>query len=274
MLIKRKYVLHIILLVLGVLMIVPFIWMISTSLKSYSEVYVYPPTLIPEELKLENFIRAWNAAPFARFFINSIFVTISITFGQVLTGILAGYAFARLNFKGKNYVFLLFLSTLMIPRQVILIPVYVIISKIGWVDTYQALIFPFIASAFSVFLLRQHFLSIPKELEEAAIIDGCSKLKFIFKILVPLSKPAIAAVTLFSFRAAWNQYLWPLIVINSEKMRTLQIGLRYFVSQGGGNSEWHYLMALSLIVMLPVLIVFLSSQKYFIRGIASTGLKY
>lgn len=168
---------------------------------------------------------------------------------------------------------MLFLATLMVPTQVTLIPTYIVMSKIGWINTYQGLIVPFLSTAFSVFLLRQFFLTVPPELEEAAIVDGCGKLRFIFTILMPLAKPAIASVALFGFLGSWNSYLWPLIVINSNNMRTLPIGLRYFVSQQGGGSEWHYLMAASLIVMLPVLLVFFFAQKQFIEGIASTGIK-
>ncbi|HBN96827.1 MAG TPA: ABC transporter permease, partial [Firmicutes bacterium] len=165
------------------------------------------------------------------------------------------------------------LATLMVPTQVTLIPTYIVMSQMGWIDSYQALIIPFVSTAFSVFLLRQFFLTIPKELEEASIMDGCSKLRFICSVLMPLAKPAIASVSLFGFLGSWNSYLWPLIVINSNQMRTLPIGLRYFVSQQGGGSEWHYLMAASLIVMLPVLIVFFAAQKQFIEGIARSGIK-
>ena len=214
-----------------------------------------------------------SAAPFATFYLNSIFISAATTVGQVVTGVLAAYAFARLEFTGKDFLFLVFLGTLMVPSQVTLIPTYIVMSDIGWVDTYEALIVPFIASAFSVFLLRQFFLTIPPELEEAAIMDGCSKLRFIVFILLPLSKPAIASVSLFTFLSSWNSYLWPLIVINSNKMRTLPIGLRYFVAQQGGGSQWHLLMAASVITIAPVLLVFFFTQKQFIEGIAQTGIK-
>lgn len=269
----KHLIIHVVLIVLGAAMILPFVWMISTSLKGYHEIFRYPPTWIPDTIRWSNYLEVWKLAPFGRFYANSIIVAVVTTGGQVLTGVLAAYAFARMEFWGRDKMFLLFLATLMVPAQVTLIPTYIVMSQIGWIDSFQALIVPFIASAFSVFLLRQFFLTIPKELEEAAIVDGCSKLRFIFGILIPLAKPAIASVSLFAFLGSWNSYLWPLIVVNSNQMRTLPIGLRYFVSQQGGGSEWHYLMAASLIVMLPVLIVFFLAQKQFIEGIAKSGIK-
>lgn len=269
----KHFIIHIILIALGVCMIVPFVWMISTSLKGYHEIFRYPPTWIPESFRWQNYIEAWNLAPFDRFYFNSTFVAVVTTVGQIITGVLAAYAFARMEFKGRDQVFMMFLATLMVPTQVTLIPTFILMSKIGWINSYEALIVPFISTAFSVFLLRQFFLTIPQELEDAALIDGCSKMRFIFTILMPLAKPAIASVGLFGFLGSWNSYLWPLIVINSNQMRTLPIGLRYFVSQQGGGSEWHYLMAASLIVMLPVLIVFFLAQKQFIEGIAKSGIK-
>jgi multiple sugar transport system permease protein len=215
----------------------------------------------------------WKLAPFGRFYVNSVFVAVATTAGQVITGVLAAYAFARMEFAGRDKIFMVFLATLMVPTQVTLIPTYIVMSRIGWIDSYKALIVPFVATAFSVFLLRQFFLTIPRELEEASIMDGCSKLRFIFSVIMPLSKPAVSSVALFGFLGSWNSYLWPLIVINSNQMRTLPIGLRYFVAQQGGGSEWHFLMAASLIVMLPVLIVFFLAQKQFIEGIARSGIK-
>ena len=269
----KQFVIHFVLIVLGAAMILPFAWMISTSLKGYHEIFRYPPKWIPDSPQWSNYLEVWKLAPFGRFYVNSVFVALVTTVGQVITGVLAAYAFARLVFWGRVKAFLLFLATLMVPTQVTLIPTYIVMSQMGWIDSYQALIIPFVSTAFSVFLLRQFFLTIPKELEEASIMDGCSKLRFIFLVLMPLAKPAIASVSLFGFLGSWNSYLWPLIVINSNQMRTLPIGLRYFVSQQGGGSEWHYLMAASLIVMLPVLIVFFAAQKQFIEGIARSGIK-
>jgi multiple sugar transport system permease protein len=270
---SKQFVIHFVLIVLGAAMILPFAWMISTSLKGYHEIFRYPPKWIPDSPQWSNYLEVWKLAPFGRFYVNSVFVALVTTVGQVITGVLAAYAFSRMEFWGRDKVFMLFLATLMVPTQVTLIPTYIVMSQMGWIDSYQALIIPFVSTAFSVFLLRQFFLTIPKELEEASIMDGCSKLRFICSVLMPLAKPAIASVSLFGFLGSWNSYLWPLIVINSNQMRTLPIGLRYFVSQQGGGSEWHYLMAASLIVMLPVLIVFFAAQKQFIEGIARSGIK-
>ncbi|HHT91547.1 MAG: carbohydrate ABC transporter permease [Bacillota bacterium] len=269
----KKLSIHFVLLVMGAAMVLPFAWMVSTSLKGYHEIFRYPPQWFPDTAQWKNYLEVWKLAPFGRFYVNSLIAGISTTAGQVITGVFAAYAFARMEFWGRDKVFMLFLATMMVPTQVTLIPTYIVMSKIGWIDSFEALIIPFISSAFSVFLLRQFFLTIPKELEDAAIVDGCSKMRFIFRILMALAKPAIASVSLFAFLGSWNSYLWPLIVINSNQMRTLPIGLRYFVSQQGGGSEWHYLMAASLIVMLPVLIVFFLAQKQFIEGIAKSGIK-
>ncbi len=269
----RKLSIHVVLIVLGAAMILPFVWMVSTSLKGYHEIFRYPPNWIPDSPQWSNYLKVWELAPFGRFYLNSVVVGLLSTAGQVFTGIFAAYAFARMKFKGRDQVFMLFLATLMVPTQVTLIPTYIVMSRIDWIDSYQALIVPFLATAFSVFLLRQFFMTIPNELEDAATVDGCSRLRFIFRILMPLAKPSLASVSLFGFLGSWNSYLWPLIVVNSNKMRTLPIGLRYFISQQGGGSEWHYLMAASLIVMLPVLIVFFFAQKQFIEGIAKSGIK-
>jgi multiple sugar transport system permease protein len=269
----KKLIIHLVLIILGITMVVPFLWMVSTSLKGFHEIFRYPPTWIPEKPQWSNYLQVWKLAPFGRFYVNSVFVAVATTAGQVVTGVLAAYAFARMEFAGRDKIFMVFLATLMVPTQVTLIPTYIVMSRIGWIDSYKALIVPFVATAFSVFLLRQFFLTIPRELEEASIMDGCSKLRFIFSVIMPLSKPAVSSVALFGFLGSWNSYLWPLIVINSNQMRTLPIGLRYFVAQQGGGSEWHFLMAASLIVMLPVLIVFFLAQKQFIEGIARSGIK-
>lgn len=269
----KKLIIHLVLIILGITMVVPFLWMVSTSLKGFHEIFRYPPTWIPEKPQWSNYLQVWKLAPFGRFYVNSVFVAVATTAGQVITGVLAAYAFARMEFAGRDKIFMVFLATLMVPTQVTLIPTYIVMSRIAWIDSYKALIVPFVATAFSVFLLRQFFLTIPRELEEASIMDGCSKLRFIFSVIMPLSKPAVSSVALFGFLGSWNSYLWPLIVINSNQMRTLPIGLRYFVAQQGGGSEWHFLMAASLIVMLPVLIVFFLAQKQFIEGIARSGIK-
>lgn len=254
------------------LVIAPFLWMISTSLKGATDVFAYPPAWIPKTLHWENYIDAWHAAPFARYFTNSLFVAVVVTVGQLLACSLAAYAFARLEFKGKSVMFALFMSTTMISTQVTLIPSYMIINQLKWQDTYQGLIVPFLANAFGVFMIRQAFMTLPKELEDAAKLDGCGRLRFLWQIAVPLTRPVLSAQALFAFLGNWNSYLWPLVITNREEMRTLQIGLRYFVSQEGGT-QWGIYMAAAVLVTLPVIIFYFVVQKGFIEGIATTGLK-
>lgn len=262
---------HLFLSVTGALMLVPFAWMVLTAFKDYSELFAYPPRWIPERFLWENFKIAWGMAPFGRFYLNSTFVTTAATGSQVVLGALAAYAFARLQFPGREVIFVLFLSTLIVPVQATMVPLFVIMSKLGWIDTYQGLIVPFAARAFPIFFLRQFFLTIPNELEDAATIDGCGRLRFLRQIMLPLARPALGAITLFTFLHHWSDYVWPLIVTNSTSMRTLPVGLRYFISQQG--SYYHYMMAAGLIVMLPVLALFFAMQRQFIKGVVMTGLK-
>jgi len=250
----------------------PFIWMIVTSLKSPTEVFAYPPTWIPKEFQWSNYVEMWNKAPFGRYFMNSAIVAICVTIGQLTSCVLAAFAFARMEFKGKNVMFMIFLSTTMISSQVTLVPTYLVMRTLNWIDSYQALIVPFLANAFGVFMLRQSFRTIPKELEEAAKLDGCSRFRFLWQILIPLSKPILASQALFAFMGNWNSYQWPLIITNQDSMRTLQIGLRYFVS-GEGSTQWGIYMAAALVVTLPVIIIYFLVQKTFVESMASTGLK-
>ncbi len=269
---------HIILILGAVVMVMPFAWMLSTSLKNQNEVFSYPPEWIPSTLVWENYVRAWQAAPFARYFVNSIIVAVAVTLGTLVTSSLAAYAFARIRFPGRDALFAIYLSSMMIPHQMTIIPSYLVLGDLGalspalGLDTYFALIAPFLASAFGVFLLRQSFLTLPNELEDAAILDGCGKLGFLWRIVIPLSRPALATLALFTFMANWNSYLWPLIVTNSNNMRTVQIGLKYFVGQEGG-SQWALLMAAAVFVTLPIVMVYFFVQKQFVQGIASTGIK-
>jgi len=262
---------HIFLLVTSFLMIAPFLWMISTAFKGDAEIYVYPPKWLPSSLHWENFLHVWRTVPFWRFYLNSIIVTSIITIGQVVTATLAGYVFARIRFPGRDAIFYLYLSTLFIPTQVTMLPLFLIMNRLGWIDTYQGLTVPFLANAFAVFFLRQFFATIPRELEDAAIMDGCSRLRFLFQIMLPLSRPALATITLFIFLSHWDDYLWPLIITNSTAMRTLPIGLRFFVEEAG--THYHYMMAGTIIAVAPVILLFLVAQKQFIQGIAITGIR-
>ena len=252
--------------------ILPFVWMLVTSLKGQKEVFAYPPTWIPQHWQWQNYLDVWKDAPFAQYFINSTFVAVVVTIGQLTSCVLAAFAFARMNFKGKNVLFLIFLSTTMISTQVTLIPSYLIMKTFNWIDHYQALIIPFLANAFGVFMIRQSFRTVPRELEEAAKLDGCGRFRFLVQILLPLCEPILASQALFAFMGNWNSYLWPLIVTNSDKMRTLQIGLRFFVS-GEGATQWGVYMAAAVLICLPVIGIYFLVQKTFVESMASTGLK-
>jgi multiple sugar transport system permease protein len=262
---------HVALIGVGIVMIVPFVWMISTALKGSAEMYIYPPVWIPKEIHLENFKRAWQIAPFGRFYINSIFVATVITVSQVITGALAGYVFARLRFPGRDAIFYIYLATLIVPTQITMLPLFLIMNKLKWINTYQAMIVPFLSSAFIVFFLRQFFSTLPMALEDAAKIDGCGRVRFIWQVLLPLSRPALASIGLFTFLGHWNSYIWPLIITNSTNMRTLPIGLRYFVEESG--TQYNYMMAAALISIAPVVLLFFLAQRQFIESIALTGMK-
>lgn len=269
---------HLLLLVGAIAMLMPFAWMVSTSLKAQNEVFSYPPQWIPSQLLWSNYAQAWAAAPFGRYFINSGIVALAVTFLDLVTSSLAAFAFGRMQFPFRNALFTLYLASMMIPHQMTIIPAFLLLKNFGDIspalglDSYFALIAPFAASAFGVFMLRQSFMQIPNELEDAAVLDGCGRLGFLVRMVLPLSRPALATLALFAFQANWNSYLWPLIVTNSDQMRTVQIGLRYFVGQEG-SSQWGLLMAAAVFVSLPVVILYLFVQRQFTQGIASTGLK-
>lgn len=262
---------HLVLIAAGVVMTVPFIWMVSTAFKGDGEIYIYPPTWVPAEIHLENFSRAWNYVPFGRFYVNSIFIAVTVTVCQVFTAALAGYVFARVRFPGRDAIFYMYVATLIVPTQVTMLPLFLIMNELKWIDTYQAMIVPFLASAFIAFFLRQFFSTIPLELEDAAKIDGCGRSRFIWQVLLPLSRPALASIGLFTFLGQWNNYIWPLIITNTTKMRTLPIGLRYFVEESG--AQYNLMMAAAMITVAPVVVLFFIAQRQFIESIARTGLK-
>lgn len=253
----------------AVVMVAPFLWMLSTSFKGGGAIFDYPPSWIPDPLTFDNFREVWTVVDFDRYLFNSLFIAVCVTFGEVLTSALAAYAFARLRFPGRDAVFLMYLATLMIPGQVTIIPNFILMRYMGWINTYQGLIIPTAFTAFGTFLLRQYFLSIPRELEEAARVDGASYFEVWWRIIMPLASPAIATLGVFSFMGAWNSFLWPFIMVSTSDMRTLTVALRSLQSEYG--TEWGMMMAGSLIAMLPMLIIFLFAQRYFVRGIATTG---
>lgn len=262
---------HIILAFGAITMIAPFIWMLSTSLKSLNEVFVFPPTLFGESLRWNNYLQISDRFPFSIFFLNSMKIAVLVTAGQLFTCSLGGYSFARLKFPGRDIIFLLYLATLMIPYFVIVIPIFIMMRSFGWVDTHYALIVPGLFSAFGTFLMKQFFLTIPRELEDAAKIDGCTPFGIYRRIFLPLSKPALAALGIFTFMWSWNDFLAPLIFLNTITKRTIPLGLA--VMQGLYSTDWPSLMAASVLSVMPIIIVFLCAQEFFVKGITLSGLK-
>ncbi|HMN27559.1 MAG TPA: carbohydrate ABC transporter permease [Caldilineaceae bacterium] len=260
------------LIVAALLVSFPFVWMIRSSLMLEEEAMRFPPLWIPSQLTLAHYFDALTIQPFGRYIVNSLFIAIVVVIGQLLTASMGAYAFARLRFPGRDRLFLLYLATMMVPGQVTLIPVYVLISKIGWVDNYLALIVPGLFSVYLTFLLRQFFLLIPGELEDAARIDGAGYFRTYWTIFIPLSQPALATCALLAFMGSWTSFLWPLIVIRTKELRTVPIGLAA-LQQQMGYVDFPQLMAGSVMAILPIFILFLFLQRYFIEGIALTGLK-
>lgn len=253
--------------------VLPLLWMLATSLKEYSKVFVYPPEFIPNPVTFENYVKLFSTVPFGRYLLNTVFVTVTLTCSQLLFSSLAAYSFARLEFPGRDKIFLGYLATMMIPGQVTLISTYVIVSKMGMVNTYAALIVPnMFGSAIGTFMLRQFFITLPKELEEAARVDGCSKLRIWAQIILPLSKAAMVTLGIFVFLWAWNDMMWPMIVINSEHMRPLAVGIT-LLAHSKMSTDWAVLMAGACIGVAPVLVIYIWAQRFFIEGIAMTGMK-
>lgn len=254
---------------LAILTLIPIVWMILTTFKSEAEIAAQPPTWLPRAWHPENFEKAWTFAPFGRYLLNSIVMVGGITLLQVVTSIFAAYAFARLHFKWRDGLFLGYLGTLMIPPQIIIVPQFILVRSLHLVDTYLGLIIPQAFTAFGVFLLRQFFVNIPKELEDSARIDGCSRLGTLWRIIVPLSGPAIATLIIFTFMFNWNNLLWPLVIANTNKTIPVVVGLLNF--QGEHSTDWNLLMAAALITTIPVIIVFVVAQRCFVQGIALSG---
>jgi len=262
---------HLILLPIALVMVLPLVWMVVTSLQTLNETRHYPPTLIPSSLEWHNYTEILRDTGFVRWFVNTTIVTTVVVIGNLILCSLAGYAFARMRFFGRDVAFILILATLMVPFQVIIIPEFLIVRSLGMIDTLGALILPNLAGAFGIFLLRQFFRTLPIELEEAARIDGCSRLGVLVKIVLPLSGPALATLAVITFLWTWNDFLWPLIVIYSQNNYTLQLGLATF--QGAHQTTTNLLMAVNVLSMLPILLLFFFAQRYFVRGIATSGLK-
>ncbi len=280
----KRFLLHLFLITGAISMVVPFYWMISTSFKTTREILKFPPTWLPEHLLWENYIKAWDLVPFPRYFFNTTLMVGAVLIGVMVTSALAAYAFSRLEFKGRDLIFLAFLSTMMIPEPVYLVPSYLILANLpnpdfllglsqkpNWIDTFYALIVPWTVNVFSIFMLRQHFKTIPPSLFDAAVIDGCSEFGILWRIVIPLSKPALVTVAIFSIIGTWNSFMWPLVVTNSTDMRPIQVGLAFFAQEQG--IDYHLMMAAATFCTLPLLIVYFFAQKQIIQSFASSGLK-
>jgi len=268
----QRWVIFFLLLVGAVAFLIPFAWMISTSLKPLRETMVFPPQWIPSPPRWENYPAAIAEMRFFfRYLLNTLLLCILCTTGAVLSSALAAYGFSRIEWRGRDIVFGIVLTTMMVPFPVVMVPLYTLFRELGWIGTFRPLWVPsFFAAAFNVFLLRQFFRTIPKELSEAAVIDGCNEWKIFWRIILPLSRPALLVVALFQFMATWNDFLGPLIYLTDQQDFTLALGLQSFQSQSGGTS-WNLLMAASTIVALPVIILFFFTQRFFVEGIATTG---
>lgn len=272
---KKDYsvkILSYFILIIGVIWVLtPFVWMLLTAVKPAKEVLSMPPKWIPSKVMWSNFTDALKAVPFNRYLINSIIVAVAITIGELITTVFAAYAFAYIPFRLKNVLFIILVATMMVPSDILMIPNYVTLSNFGWINSYKALIFPWCASIFSIFLLRQQFSSIPKSYYKSAKMDGCSDLRFLFTILVPMSMPTIVSIAILKFINCWNSYMWPLIVTNTKEMRTLPVALAAFSTEAG--TRYHILMAFSVMMIAPIIIMYLFTQKYIIKGVSKSGLK-
>lgn len=273
--VSARIVGYLILLLVTGMMVVPFMWMVTTSLKAPGTEFSYPPQILPTQFDFSNYQRLFENLPFGQYFLNTLIITLVTVVGQIIICALAAYGFARLNFIGRDSIFVLYLTTMMIPFQITLIPLFLIITGLGWVNTYQGLIIPGISSAFGIFLLRQSFLNIPRDYHDAARIDGANEWTIFTRVFLPLTGPALATLAVFAFMGTWTDLLWPLLIARSEQMRTLELGLAYFNARPNAflQPNWPLLMAGSVVVMLPVLLVYIVAQRYFIQGIALSGVK-
>jgi multiple sugar transport system permease protein len=267
----RSGVSHTLLVVVAIVFLGPLVYAVSTSLKPADEVFTPSPHLFGSEIRWKNYADAFTFAPFDRYFLNSLFVAVAGTLVVVVASSMSAYAFARLRFRGREQLFVLFLGTLMVPQEVLIVPMYWLMQSLGWVDSYWALILPWAFTAFGTFLLRQFFLTVPAELEEAARVDGCGPFRSFLRIMLPLARPAIAVLTVFTFISFWGSFLWPLIIINSvEDKGTVPLGLAQFVGQQG--TQWNLMMAASVMAMIPTVLLVVLLQKHLVRGLLVTGL--
>jgi multiple sugar transport system permease protein len=263
---------HIVLILLGLSFLFPFVWMLSTALKPEAQIFKWPPEWIPDQFIWSNFPEALTFVPFGSYVMNTLTICFWCVVGTCLSSSLVAYGFSRIQWPGRNILFMIMLSTMMLPYQVTMIPLFVLFKQIGWVGTFNPLIIPsFFGGAFFIFLLRQFFLTIPHELTEAAKIDGCSEFRIFWQVILPLARPALATVALFTFMNTWNDFLGPLIYLNDDTMYTVSLGLQQFIGQYG--TRWGMLMAASTVATLPIIILFFFAQKTFIQGVSTTGIK-
>lgn len=267
----KRLVIHLVLLIGAFFALFPFVWMVLTSLKSYIEASA-AQSLLPTHWLFSNYLEAWKRVGlFPRYFENTLFMAVATTLGVLVTSSLAGYAFARMRFPGRDVLFIILLSTMMVPFEVTLVPNFILMRQLHWIDSYAALIIPWTASAFSIFLLRQFFRAIPSELYDAAILDGCTHLQFLWSIVLPLSRPALVTSALFTFLGSWNSLIWPLLVTNDPMMRPLQVGITSFITDAGTDVQ--YLLAAVTISVVPVILIYFVLQHWFIEGVARVGIR-
>ena len=269
--IVRKVLLYVLLIIIGIIMVVPFLWMISTSLKEQYDTVKIPPVWIPNPPRWQNYVDLFTQQPMLQFMLNTIKIVFFVVLGQLFFSSLAAYSFARIKFKGRTVMFFFYIATLMVPGQVTMIPTYLMFAKVGLVDNHIVLILPAFFSAFGVFLLRQFFMSLPKELEEAAEIDGCNPFTTYYRIMLPLIVPAMLTLGVFTLMNTWNDYMGPLIYLTTPEKYTMTLGIAYF--KGVYTTQWNLVMAGSVLSVIPILVAYLCAQKYFVEGIAFSGVK-
>ena len=267
---RRGYLSQVLLTLFVIAFMAPLVWMLVTSLKPGGEVFSSPPRMVGSQVLWSNYLEVWTYVSFGRYMLNSFLVSVAGTTLVVLTSLASAYAFSRLRFRGRDGLFFVYLGTLMVPQEVVVIPMYLFMTQLGWVNTFQALIVPWAFAAFGTFLLRQAMLSVPRELEDAAKIDGANHFMILARIMTPVVKPTVAVLVVFTFIGYWNNFLWPLIIVNDPEHTTVPLGLNGFIGQGGG--QWQLIMAASTISMIPTAALAIALQRYLIRGISLTGL--
>lgn len=251
--------------------LLPYFWMVSSSLKTMENMFAVPIQWLPDPVNWMSYVNAWQAQDFTRYFLNSGIVAVAITLGNLLLCSLAGYSLTKFRYRGRGLTFLLILSTMMLPLEVTMVPLFLIVKQLDWLNSYPGLIVPFVVDGFGVFLMRQYMLSIPSDLIDSARIDGASEMRIFWMIVLPLCKPALVALAVFTFREAWDMYIWPLVIITKDSLRTLPLGISLFMSSYG--TSWDQLMAIAVLGTLPMIVLFFFLQRAFIQGIAVTGLK-